>query len=196
MARLHSLRTLAFGAALLASLLTAPAVFAQAPPTAASATQPRYLQAMERELRALELDPLCSSESAAHGRCEVRVGTAGTGFALQLVYSDETDTIYAYVPALLVALPDAASTPALLRRLAELNWELLLGKLEWNAASGEVRLSMVLNTDSNLDRRAFRSMVRNLARLAERLGPELRRISAPAPSTPAVRPPPTPPSAT
>lgn len=196
MARLHSLRkTVALGAALLASLLTSRAAFAQAPPTAASATPPRYLQAMERELRALELDPLCTSESAARGRCEVRVGTAGTGLALQLVYSDETDTIYAYVPALLVALPDAASTPALLRRLAELNWELLLGKLEWNAASGEVRLSMVLNTDSNLDRRAFRSMVRNLARLAERLGPELGRISAPAPSAPAARTPPTPPAA-
>ncbi len=191
MARLHSLRIIALGAALLASLLTAHTAVAQVPPTAASAASPRYLQAMERELRALDLDPLCTAESAAHARCEVRVGAAGAELALQLVYSDETDTIYAYVPALLVALPDAASTPALLRRLAELNWELLLGKLEWNATSGEVRLSMVLTTDSNFDRRAFRSMVRNLARLADRLGPELRRISEPsqntrAPTTPAA----------
>jgi len=195
MARLHSLRIIALGAALLGSLLTARAAVAQAPPTAAGTAPPRYLPAMERELRALELDPLCSAESAAHGRCEVRAGVAGAELALQLVYSDETDTIYAYVPALLVALPDARSTPALLRRLAELNWELLLGKLEWNAVSGEVRLSMVLHTDSNFDRRALRSMVRNLARLAERLGPELRRISAPTPSAPAVRVPPTPPAA-
>jgi len=195
MARLHSLRIIAFGAALLASLLSARAAAAQAPPTAPSTAPPRYLLAMERELRALELDPLCSAESAAHGRCEARVGAASAELALQLVYSDETDTIYVYVPALLVALPDAPSTPALLRRLAELNWELLLGKLEWNAASGEVRLSTVLNTDSNFDRRAFRSVVRNLARLAERLGPELRRISAPAPSAPAVRVPPAPPAA-
>jgi len=197
MARLHSLRILALGAALLATLSATRAAVAQAPPTAPATgtAPPRYLQAIERELRALELDPLCTAESAAHGRCEVRVGVAGAELALQLVYSDETDTIYAYVPALLVALPDAASTPALLRRLAELNWELLVGKLEWNAASGEVRLSMVLHTDSNFDRRALRSMVRNLARLAERLGPELRRISAPTPSAPAVRVPPTPPAA-
>lgn len=181
----------------MASQLAARAAVAQAPPTStgASTAPPRYLQAMERELRAIDLDPLCTSESPAHGRCEVRVGVAGAELALQLLYTDETDTVYAYVPALLVALPDAASTPALLRRLAELNWELLFGKLEWNAANGEVRLSMVLHTDSNFDRRAFRSMVRNLARLAERLGPELRRIVAPAPSAPAVRVPPNPPPA-
>lgn len=176
MARHHSLTL----AALVASLLAPLAASGQEPPPRAAPDAPRYLAAMETELRALELDPLCRAESPTHARCEVVAHAAGSSdeLELRLVYSDETDTVYAYVPALAQAAPDAPSTPAVLRRLAELNWELLLGKLEWNATSGEVRLSMVLSTDSNFDRRAFRSMVRNLTRLADRLGPELRRLAA------------------
>ena len=179
MARLPSLT---FGVLVLA--LLAPRVAeGQAPPTVAppaTQTAPRYLSAMEGELRALELDPLCQADSALHGHCELRVHAPGAAaeFDLRIVTSDETHTVYAYVPALVRALPDAPSTPAVLRRLAELNWELLLGKLEWNATSGEVRLSMALSTDSNFDRAAFRAMVRNLARLAQRLGPELSELIA------------------
>lgn len=168
------------------SLVAPTAASGQAPPTrpspGAAASVPRYLAAIEHELGVLELDPLCRAESPLHARCEVRVNAPGSSEELELriVYSDETDTVYAYAPGLAQAAPDAPSTPAVLRRLAELNWELLIGKLEWNAASGEIRLSMVLSTDSNFDRRAFRSMVRNLARLASQLGLELRRIAAPA----------------
>lgn len=175
MARPHSLTL----AALLAWLLAPLTAFGQtAPPRASPGPDaPRYLAAMELELRALELDPLCRAESPVRGRCELRVRAPGSLEELELhvVYSDDTDTVYAYVPALAQAAPDARTTPALLRRLAELNWELLLGKLEWNATTGEVRLSMVLSTDSNFDRAAFRSMVRGLSRLAGQLGPELRR---------------------
>lgn len=179
MARLHSLTL----GALLASLLAPLTASAQAPPRRPppEPAVPRYLAAMEQELRALELDPLCRAESPLRARCELVVHAAGSTAELELrvVYSDDTDTVYAYVPAVAQAAPDARTTPAVLRRLAELNWELLLGKLEWDATTGEVRLSAVLSTDSNFDRAAFRSMIRNMARLADRLGPELRRLAAP-----------------
>ena len=55
----------------------------------------------------------------------------------------------------------------------ELNWELLVGKFEWNPRTGEVRLSAVLNTDSNFDRRAFRSIVHALDSIAVRYYREL-----------------------
>ena len=64
------------------------------------------------------------------------------------------------------------------RRLMELNWSLLVAKLEWNAADGEVRLSMIQNTDSNFDRRAFRGLVRRIESLADRYARELERLSA------------------
>ena len=51
-----------------------------------------------------------------------------------------------------------------------------MGKFEWDPTDGEVRLAMVLNTDSNFDRRAFRSTVRALAALADRHYGELNRL--------------------
>jgi hypothetical protein len=177
MARPHPLTL----GALLASLLAPLGAAAQAPPEQRppAPAAPLYLAAMERELRALELDPLCRAESAARARCEVTVRAPGgtEEFELRVVYSDDTDTVYAYVPGLAQAAPEARTTASVLRRLAELNWELLLAKLEWNATSGEVRLSAVLSTDSNFDRAAFRAMIRNLSRLADRLRPELRRVA-------------------
>jgi hypothetical protein len=49
--------------------------------------------------------------------------------------------------------------------------------MEWNEADGEVRLSMVMNTDSNFDRRAFRSIVRQVGPLADRYLDELTRLA-------------------
>jgi hypothetical protein len=69
-----------------------------------------------------------------------------------------------------------AGTLPLLRRLMELNWSLLLGKLEWDPTDGEVRLAMILNTDSNFDRRAFRSAIRGIGQLADRFYNELSRL--------------------
>lgn len=179
MARLHSLTGYALVGSLLAPLGASGQTLPHRPPQQPAV--PRYLAAMESELRALELDPLCHAESPVHARCDVTVHAPGATeeFELRLVYDDDTDTVYAYVPALLSAAPDARSTPAVLRRLAELNWELLLCKLEWNATSGEVRLSSVQSTASNFDRPAFRAVVRNLARLAGRLRPELARVAEP-----------------
>ena len=89
------------------------------------------------------------------------------------VYSDDSDTVYVYVEHYLMLPPEAPQTTATLRRLMELNWELLVGKFEWNPRTGEVRLSAVLNTDSNFDRRAFRSIVHALDSVAARYYREL-----------------------
>ncbi len=144
-------------------------------------TAPRHVAALEVTLRDLALDPLCVAESPVHARCEARVTAAGGEDALTLraVASDETHTVYLYTPDLARAAPDAPSTPALLRRIAELNHELLLGKLEWDAGTGEIRLSMVLPTQGGLDREALGTMTRALLALAARLGPTLRGSATP-----------------
>ena len=111
----------------------------------------------------------------AHCSFTARGITTGREFSVHLVYSDRTDTIYMYVERYLEAAPDAPSTSQVLRRLMELNWSLLLGKFEWDATDGEVRLAMILNTDSNFDRRAFRSAVRGISQLADRYYNELAR---------------------
>ena len=152
--------------------------------TQASATveegQPRYLAAMQAELSSMRLrDASCEAtdEQRAHCAFTAHGVTTNRDFEAHMVYSDRTDTIYLYVDHYLVATPDADGTPAVLRRLMELNWSLLLGKFEWDATDGEVRLAMILNTDSNFDRRAFRSAVRGIGQLADRYYNELERLT-------------------
>lgn len=141
--------------------------------------QPRYLAAMRGELEGMRVrGARCEATDAQRGRCTFTARGISTGreFTIHLVYSDRTDTIYLYVERYLVAPADGQTTNAVLRRLMELNWSLLLGKFEWDSTDGEVRLAMVLNTDSNFDRRAFRSAVRGIGQLADRYWGELDRI--------------------
>ncbi|MEQ9076867.1 MAG: hypothetical protein RLP09_23615 [Sandaracinaceae bacterium] len=142
--------------------------------------QPRYLAAMRAELEAMRADGArCEALDPQRGQCRftARGTTTGRAFEVQLVYSDRTDTIYFYVEDYLSAPPDAGSTATVLRRLMELNWSLLIGKFEWDSTDGEVRLAIILNTDSNFDRRAFRSSVRAIGQLADRYHSELSRIA-------------------
>jgi len=147
-------------------------------PSAEAADVPRYLPAMREVLAAMELAPECETLSATRARCSVRHVDAEAlrEIVLTLVYSDVTDTIYLFVPRLTRSAPEDAGTRPLLRRLMELNYRLLGPKLEWDPATGEVRLSAVLHTDSNLDRRALRSLVHTLLAVADRYQPELTRI--------------------
>lgn len=158
----------------LSAFLTLPAATAQAP-------EPRYLDAMRAELESLGLAPLCEPESAIRARCELRHVSADARRELHAftLYSDESDTVYVWVPRLIVAPPEDPATPAILRRIAELNWTMLTTKLEWNPSDGEVRLSAVLHTDSSFDRRAFRNLVRVVLALAERHGPQLEVLRSP-----------------
>jgi hypothetical protein len=98
-------------------------------------------------------------------------------FQLALEYSDTTDTVYLYLDHYAQFPADSANAPVLFRRMAEMNWEMLVGKFEWSPTSGELRLGAVLNTDSNFDRRAFRGMVRALLRLGARYADEFTRLT-------------------
>lgn len=177
-------------AAVVAALAIATAVWAQEKqPTNAGGGgaartpepgEPRYLATIRAELDAMGIAHACEGDTPARGLCSWRHRDANGDRedTIQLVYSDETDTAYMWVDRIAVAPPDAASTPAVLRRAMEINWRMLVGKLEWDPSDGEMRLAVVLHTDSNFDRRAFRSLVRSLGTLADRYGPELRRLSA------------------
>lgn len=141
--------------------------------------QPRYLAAMRTELEHMGIQGFaCNASDAQRASCELtqRGTSSQREFRIRTAYSDRTDTVYVYVERFLVAPPDAPTTDAVMRRLMELNWQMLLGKLEWDPSDGEVRLAMVLNTDSNFDRRAFRSAVRGIVQLADRYWSELDRV--------------------
>ncbi|MFK7991090.1 MAG: YbjN domain-containing protein [Sandaracinaceae bacterium] len=170
--------------ALTLPLLATPCAAQETPeePTRAvesvEAGQPRYLAAMQAELTAMRVqEATCETVDPQRAHCSFTARGISTGrdFNVHMVYSDRTDTIYLYVERYLEVLPDGATTNAVLRRMMELNWTLLLGKFEWDPTDGEVRLAMILNTDSNFDRRAFRSAIRGIGQLADRYAAELER---------------------
>jgi len=170
--RAHFLSALVCLAALVFAALVAPAA-----PARAQAPQPRYFDAIRNELRAMHIEAQCDSQGSVRAHCVFRQHGASSNrdFTIHLVYSDESDTIYFFVEHYLSVPANGPNAAAQLRRLMELNWELLLGKLEWNSADGEVRLAMIMNTDSNFDRRSFRSVVRGIAQVADRYAIELGR---------------------
>jgi hypothetical protein len=145
---------------------------------AQSSASPRYALAIEDELAKMGVVATCASASTTRHHCSftARSTSPDRSFTLQLNYSDETDTVYLYVERFLVLSADRPDTDTVLRRLMELNAELLVGKFEWNPRSGEVRLGAVLNTDSNFDRRAFRSTVRAIEALAIQYDGPLRAL--------------------
>ncbi len=183
-----TLATLLITASAAGALLSSPATAQDAEPSEDAPTrrtetveegEPRYLSAMRDELDAMRVrDATCETVDAQRARCEfsARGITTGREFPVRMVYSDRTDTLYLYVERYLVVPADGPTTDALLRRLMELNWTLLLGKFEWNSTDGEVRLAMIVNTDSNFDRRAFRSAVRGIGQLADRYFNGLDRL--------------------
>lgn len=153
----------------LAWLCALPAAAAPPPP---GAPGPRYADALQAELGAMQRQPSCQVEASGRFHCTF-TGAGPAAGAMHAVYSDQTDTVYVYLERYAMLPSDDPQTPTLLRRMMELNWQLLVGKLEWSARSGEVRLSAVLNTDSNFDRRALRSIVVALETVAERYRHEL-----------------------
>lgn len=154
---------------------------AQAPsPMTTPTPVPRYADAVARELTAMGLAPVCEVTSATRYECAylARSSESERTLPARAVYSDDTDTVYFYVEHFLLAPASAPGTPGLLRRLMELNWAMLTGKFEWNAEDGEVRLGAVLHTDSNFDRRAFRSVVLALDTTVARYRAELHALQA------------------
>lgn len=158
------------------------------PPSEASPTrellavpegQPRYLDAMRAELDRMGQDgTTCAADDADHAHCLLHYeGTGAEGdLDINLAYSDVTDTLYFYVQNFLSVPSDGEHTDAVMRRMMELNWTMLLAKFEWDPSDGEVRIGTVLHTDSNFDRRAFRSAVRAIRDATSRFRPELDHI--------------------
>lgn len=175
----HATGPLAYALAYsLAPVLALLLGFAQA--AAAESPGPRYADAVRSELEQVGILASCENEPNARFHCSWsgRALPDGTRPSFHAVYSDASDTVYFYIERYLQLPPDGARTSSVLRRMMELNWELLVAKFEWDGRSGEVRLSALLNTDSNFDRRAFRSILRALDTVAQRYQRELRELAA------------------
>jgi hypothetical protein len=133
---------------------------------------PEYMPAIRQELARLDIDANCD-ETTSTCFFTRKLGAQGRSFDFGIRYCGTTETVYVFIERFLV-LPSAdGPSLALSRRLLELNRRMVTAKLEWDRPTNAIRLSVVINTDSNFDRRAFRSQLKGLLANAERLWPEL-----------------------
>jgi hypothetical protein len=131
-----------------------------------------YWAAIEQELARLNLGAKCDSSSLTCIYTKA-LTKEGPVFTFVLKYSRQTDSIYIYVDRFLPLSDPAGPSLILARRLLELNREMVTAKLEWDKSASAIQLSTFVNTDSNFDRRAFRSQLVSLWRVVEQLWPEL-----------------------
>lgn len=137
-----------------------------------------YMGAIEEELSSLGYSPTCDAE---RGRCtfEIDSEVARNVFPIVVQYNSPADTVLITTDRFIQAPADNENTTQLLQRLLELNWAQLAPMFQWNSNDGTVRLAAMINTDSNFDRRAFRSVVQALRQQTETNYRELRAIAAP-----------------
>jgi hypothetical protein len=145
-----------------------------------------YLPAIKQELVRLGFTARCDDTART---CYLSLpfdDNKERSFNIVIRYSRDTDTVYIYIDRYLAVSREEGPDQALAKRLLALNNEMVTAKFEWDKPGGAIRLSTVINTDSNFDRRAFRSQLKGLLTIAERLWPELSpaAVSPPA-KTPA-----------
>jgi hypothetical protein len=135
----------------------------------------KYLVAISQELARLDIINQCD-ESTKTCRWTSHSKQEKHSFEFVALYSDSTDTIYIYIDRLIPLPPNTAPSAGLSIRLLELNREMVASKFEWDHQTNSIRLSTVINTDSNLDRRALRSQIIGLLSITNKLWPELRQL--------------------
>ncbi len=136
-----------------------------------------YLLAVRQELARLNLEADCQQSSATCVFAQ-KIGEGEKGHKVFVSYSSENDIVYIYVERFLVLDNCDGPSLELCRKLLELNRKMVTAKLEWNKVDCTIRLSNTINTDSNFDRRAFRSQVQGLLATAKSILPSLLKKTA------------------
>ena len=161
-------------------ILISPSITAAEPKESAS---PEYMPAIRQELLRLGIEADCK-DSVRTCVYKEKLDNDGPTFDVVLRYSPKTDTVYICIERFLPLADTEGPTSEIARRLLALNNEMVTAKFEWDRSQDAIRLSVVLNTDSNFDRRAFRSQILGLRAVANRLWPELSKLSSGSVSEP------------
>jgi hypothetical protein len=151
-----------------AALLAGAAAVAAGEPASPGAD---YFPAIRQELARMNVSTRCDDGLST---CVFPGFPGPPERALQVAvkYSARSNTVYIYVDHFIEVTQEGGPSKALALRLLSLNNEMITAKFEWYEATKVFRLSTVLNTDSNFDRKAFRSQVKGLLQVAETLWPE------------------------
>jgi hypothetical protein len=163
------IRTSAWTALMLSLMLTLPS----AGDANVSTDKSSYLSAILQELSRLGMKAQCDTVTNTC-RYVTDITVAERTLELTIRHSPQTDTIYICFEQFLPFFAEDAPSQSLALKLLALNREMVTAKFEWDEETRTIRLSTVLNTDTNLDRRAFRSQVVGLIQIARTVAPKLR----------------------
>ncbi len=160
---------------LLAAIVSGPA-------TGAGEDRVTPMPAIRQELARLNLAAQCDDRSES---CTVShtLKDADTTLRVVITHNPHTQTIYLYIDRFIELRDEDGPTRILGARLLSLNREMVTAKFEWDDTANVIRLSTSLNTDSNFDRKAFRSQLKGLLSVAEKLWPELSGFAPSASSS-------------
>ena len=85
--------------------------------------------------------------------------------------------VYLYLNRYMMAKPGSPGLSKLLQRLMEENYNLNVGKFEWDKSDGEVRFSYTFTTENGLGYEAFSAIVETLLKTGDRFWPELHGLA-------------------
>ena len=110
-------------------------------------------------------------------------------YQLRIFIDDPRKVVYMCINRLMTIPDSHPRKSAVLQRLMELNWELLIGKYEWDKSDGEARLSYTFSTENGLGYEAFVACFQLLVLTADRDYPKLMRLMWAPEEKPAEAPP-------
>ncbi len=99
-----------------------------------------------------------------------------TTVQVRIVIDAKRDMIYVFLNRYLTLANDNPNRDAVLRELMKRNWDLNIGKFEWDPSDGEVRFSYCFTTENGVGFEAFRAIVGTLMATGDKHWPELKRL--------------------
>ena len=98
----------------------------------------------------------------------------GKQYSMILVADPINKYVYMAVLDIMKLPPDSPKACQVAKKIAQLNYGMMLAKLEWDAKRGEVRLSVTLTTEDGLSKARFTAALSTLLSTAEQVEKELK----------------------
>jgi len=96
---------------------------------------------------------------------------------VRIVIDTKRAVVYVFLNRYLMVPDGSANRNAVLRELMKKNWDLNIGKFEWDPSDGEVRYSYCFTTENGVGFEAFRAIVATLLASGDKLLPGLKHLA-------------------
>jgi hypothetical protein len=95
---------------------------------------------------------------------------------VRVVVDMKRELVYVFLNRYLVLPEDHPNRDAVLRALMKKNWDLNIGKFEWDPSDGELRFSYCFSTENGVGYDAFNAVVMTLLQTGDKLWPDYRAM--------------------